>query len=254
MKHRTALLFSLLLTGGISIARGQPARPFPGPPGTARDSAPVDLTGNWVSVVTEDWAWRMRTPPKGDYASIPLNAAGRRAADNWTESQAGSCLAFGAPALLRMPTRARISWEDDRTLKLETDNGMQTRLLEFVPPAARPSGAPSLQGESRAAWQIPNEVNERGEDVGRKAEGGWASLKVVTSNLSPAWLRPNGVPYGADAVLTEYFDWFADGDDAWFVVTAIVDDPAYLSEPFVISSNFKRETNGAKWAPKPCKG
>ena len=59
---------------------------------------------------------------------------------------------------------------------------------------------------------------------------------------------------GANAVLTEYFDTFSDGADAWFVVTTIVDDPANLTEPLVISSNFKREPNGSKWAPKPCKG
>jgi hypothetical protein len=249
MKRSTALLVGLLLTSSTAFGQAQRAvRPAP----TARAAAPVDLTGYWVSVVTEDWAWRMRTPPKGDYASIPLNAAGRQVADTWTQDQDGSCLAFGAPAMLRMPTRAHITWQDDQTLKLETDNGVQTRLLRFGP-ASRPASAPSLQGESHATWQIPNQVTERGEDTGQKSEDDWAPLKVVTTNLSAAWLRPNGVPYSADAVLTEYFDWFADGDDAWFVVTTIVDDPAYLTEPLVISSNFKREPNGAKWAPKPCK-
>ena len=37
-----------------------------------KEGAPVDLTGYWVSVVTEDWRWRMKTPPKGDVASLPL--------------------------------------------------------------------------------------------------------------------------------------------------------------------------------------
>ncbi|MEO8465595.1 MAG: hypothetical protein ABI640_09665 [Gammaproteobacteria bacterium] len=250
MKRSAPLFACLLLTGAALGQTPGSARQAP----TARSSAPVDLTGYWVSVVTEDWAWRMRTPPKGDYASIPLNAAGEHAADTWTEAEDGSCLAFGAPAMLRMPTRARITWVDDQTLKLETDNGVQTRLLHFGPSPANSSGAPSLQGGSHATWQIPNQVTDRGENTGQKSDDAWAPLKVVTTNLSPAWLRPNGVPYSANAVLTEYFDRFADGDDAWFVVTTIVDDPAYLTEPLVISSNFKREANGAKWAPKPCKG
>jgi hypothetical protein len=249
MKRRAALLVCLLSAGAFAQAQ-QAARPAP----TARGSAPVDLTGYWVSVVTEDWAWRMRTPPKGDYASLPLNAAGKRAADAWTESQDGSCLAFGAPAVLRMPTRVHITWADEQTLKLETDNGVQTRLLRFGPAAPDATGTPSLQGRSHAVWQIPNQVNDRGEDAGRKSEDQWAPLKVATTNLSAAWLRPNGVPYSANAVLTEYFDSFTDGADTWFVVTTIVDDPAYLTEPLVISSNFKREANGMKWAPKPCKG
>src|SRR5688572_13854775 len=49
----------------------------------ARASAPVDLTGHWVSVVTEDWRYRMITPPKGEYGSVPLNAEGRKIADSW---------------------------------------------------------------------------------------------------------------------------------------------------------------------------
>mgnify|MGYP003342381936 CR=1 FL=1 len=60
MKHSAALLLSLVCAGGSALGQAQPsARPAP----TARSSAPVDLTGYWVSVVTEDWAWRMRTPP-----------------------------------------------------------------------------------------------------------------------------------------------------------------------------------------------
>lgn len=251
MRRSAALLLALLSIAGTAFGQAQrPARPAP----TARGGAPVDLTGYWVSVVTEDWAWRMRTPPKGDYASIPLNEAGKRVADAWTEAQDGSCLAFGAPAMLRMPTRVHLTWRDDQTLALEADNGAQTRLLRFGPEAAEAPGAPSLQGRSRATWQIPNQVTDRGEDTGRKSDDRWAPLKVVTTNLSPGWLRPNGVPYSANAVLTEYFDAFTDGNDAWFVVTTIVDDPAYLTEPLVISSNFKREPSGAKWAPKPCKG
>ena len=47
-------------------------------PETPQALAPFDLTGNWVSVVTEDWRWRMVTPPQGDFSSIPLNEEGER--------------------------------------------------------------------------------------------------------------------------------------------------------------------------------
>jgi len=224
-----------------------------------RAQAPVDLTGYWASVVTEDWPWRMHTPPKGDYASLPLNAEGRRVADTWTEALDGSCLAFGAAAVLRMPTRVHITWQDERTLKLETDNGRQTRLFHFDAAAATRAGAPrSLQGTSVAEWQAAEVVSARGTEGGetsaRVGDGGWTPLKVRTTNLTAAWLRPNGVPVSEDAVVTEYFDWFGEGADQWFVVTTMVDDPKYLSERLVISSNFRREGNGAKWAPKPCEG
>jgi len=226
-------LLALTLTANSAFAQ----------PTGARAAAPVDLTGTWVSVVTEDWAWRMQTPPRGDYASVPLNDAGRRAADRWTEDLDGSCLAFGAASMLRVPTRVRISWQDADTLKLETDNGRQTRLLHFG--AAPTSRAPSLQGSSAARW-LGNESSEF------HRPGDWASLEVVTTDVLAAWLRPNGVPYSSDAVLTEYFDRFSDGMADWFTVTVVVDDPAYLTEPFVISSNFRREPNGSKWNPKAC--
>ena len=224
-----------------------------------RAPAPVDLTGYWASVVTEDWPWRMHTPPKGDYASLPLNAEGTRVANTWTEAQDGSCLAFGAAAVLRMPTRVHLTWQDERTLKLETDNGQQTRLFHFdTATATRASAARSLQGTSVAEWQESPVVRARGTEGGetsaRVGDGAWTPLKVTTTNLTAAWLRPNGVPVSEDAVVTEYFDWFSEGREQWFVVTTMVDDPKYLNERLVISSNFRLEPNGAKWAPQPCKG
>jgi hypothetical protein len=225
---------------------------------SARSEAPVDLTGYWVSVVTEDWPWRMHTPPKGDYASIPLNDEGTRVADQWTEAQEGSCLAFGAAAVLRMPTRMHITWADDSTLKIETDNGAQTRLFHFDRAAASGPAPRSLQGTSLAEWQQAEVVQARGAEGGetsaRVDSGAWTPLKVRTTNLQAAWLRPNGVPVGENTVVTEYFDYFTEGEQQWLVVTTMVDDPQYLRERLVISSNFRREPNGTPWAPRPCQG
>ena len=69
------LTLALLAATTIAIAQFGPP---PGPPRPARASAPEDVTGYWVSLVTEDWRWRMVTPPKGDFASLPLNPEGRR--------------------------------------------------------------------------------------------------------------------------------------------------------------------------------
>jgi len=244
-RHRFAL-------GMLLAAIGQPAAAQ-----SARSEAPVDLTGYWVSVVTEDWPWRMHTPPKGDYASIPLNAEGRRVADLWTEAQDGSCLAFGAAAVLRMPTRVHITWADDSTLKIETDNGEQTRLFHFDRAAANGPAPRSLQGTSLAEWQQSEVVRARGAEGGetsaRVDSGAWTPLKVTTTNLQAAWLRPNGVPVGENAVVTEYFDYLVEGAAQWLVVTTMVDDPQHLSERLVISSSFRRESNGARWAPRPCR-
>ena len=225
-------------------------------PATPREIAPVDLTGYWVSVVTEDWQWRMFTPRKGDYASVPLNPEGTRVANQWNPAEDGSCRAFGAAALLRMPTRLHITWENDSTLKIETDAGQQTRRFHFGGAAPRP-GSRSLQGHSLAQWQVAGSVTSSGADGGALVTRGssrtWGSLKVVTTNLRAGWLRRNGVPYSENAIVTEYFDRFSDEQDEWFTVTTMVEDPQYLTQPFVISSNFKKEPDGSKWSPAPCK-
>jgi hypothetical protein len=227
--------------------RGGRAGGPPAPPATPRAGAPVDLTGTWVSTVTEDWRWRMVTPPKGYAASIPLNPAGRKATDSWDPATDGSCRAYGAAALMRVPGRFRVSWENDSTLKVESDAGQQTRVFYFD--AARQPGPPSLQGHSVASWERP--VGRGGAPVPVT----WAPLKVVTRNLTGGWLRKNGVPYSADATVTEYFLFHSDpGAGDRLTVTTIVDDPMYLLQPFITSSDFKKEADNSKWNPVPCKG
>src|SRR5580658_10515234 len=85
--------------------------------GTAKALAPEDFTGYWVALVTEDWLYRMRTPPKGDYEAVPLNAAGLKMADAWDpakdEATGNQCKAYGAPAIMRVPGRLHITWQDD---------------------------------------------------------------------------------------------------------------------------------------------
>ena len=238
-------------SGATMHAQGRGGGAPAGPPASPRAAAPTDLTGNWVAVITEDWQWRMVTPGKGDYASVPLNPAGRKLADSWTPDQDGSCKAYGAPALLRHPGRLRISWEDERTLKIETDAGVQTRRLRFG--AMAPSAPRDLQGHSVAEWQSPPGTPAAGAAAGPPPTARSGTLKVVTTNLQAGWLRRNGVPYSENAVLTEYFDRFTDGASEWFAVTTVVEDPANLTMPFVISSNFKKEADPSRWTPSPCK-
>jgi len=245
-----ALVASALLAG---VVAAQPPGGAAAPPAKPRDAAPIDLTGQWVAIVNEDWRWRMVTPPKGDYASVPLNDEGRRVADQWDPANDGACEAYGAAALLRMPTRLRIRWQGDDELVIETDAGRQTRLLDFGTPAA---GAPrSLQGQSTAKWVTPPRPGGgpglAGAGGGPERTGGY--LEVKTSNLLPGWLRRNGVPYSEDAAVTEYFARFAaPNGDEWLMVTTIVDDPRYLTQRFIVSNHFRREAEGGKWNPRAC--
>jgi hypothetical protein len=225
-----------------------------GPPPPAKQEAVIDLTGYWVSIVNEDWRWRMLTPPKGDYASVPLNAAGKKVADTWDISQDGSCKAFGAAGLMRMPTRLHITWAGDEVLKIESDAGEQTRTLYFKAAQLPPAGAKTAQGRSLAVWEhtMPPSGGMGFNRPGPPPPGG--DLKVVTTDLAAGWLRRNGVPYSENTTVTEYFDRFPTPDgNEWFVVTTQVDDPQYLQVPFITSSHFRREPNGAKWHPSACK-
>jgi ABC-type transport system substrate-binding protein len=238
------LLISLLMTAVL----GAQGRATQAPVSTARAAAPIDLTGNWVSVVTQGWRWRMVTPAKGDYASIPITLEAKKAGDNWDpardEAAGEQCKSYGAAALMAVPTRLRITWQDANTLKIETDAGTQTRLFYFG--EKRPQrGAPTWQGDSVAQWERPR--------AGRGLASKGGSLKVVTTHLRPGYLRKNGVPYSADAVLTEYWDVSADPNgDQWITLTSTVQDDKYLREPWVTALNFKKERDGGKWDPTPC--
>lgn len=241
----------LCLSGVGPLAQG---RRGGGPP-SPQAGAPVDLTGSWVSVVSEDWRLRMLTPAKGDYSSIPVNDEARRVGDTWDpakdEAAGLQCKAYAAPAIMREPGRLRITWQDDRTLKMETDAGQQTRLFHFDgrPPAGP---EPSWQGYSSARWEVP--VRNTAGAPGRGGATSTRTLEVVTTRIRPGYLRKNGIPFSANASVTEYYDLFKnpDGTD-WFTVTTIVEDPQYLRGPWVTTTDFKREPDGSKFKPTPCR-
>jgi len=252
-------------------AFGQAAAPAggtaPAPPPAAQQAAPIDMTGYWVSIVTEDWRWRMVTPAKGDYASVPINIEAKKVADMWDpakdEAAGEQCKSYGAPAIMRVPGRLHITWQDSNTLKVETDAGQQVRLLHFgkwSPPSGEPAG---WQGDSVATWQTPKPLGGGG-GLSTAAEQGrvfstadnstkYGSLKVVTTHLRPGYLRKNGIPYSANASMTEYWDLNRESNgDQWIVITTVVNDPTYLQEDWVTALHFQKEPDGSKWDPTPC--
>lgn len=230
-----------LLSAGVLFVAARPAT-------AQRDVAAFDPSGYWVAVVTEDWKFRMVTPAKGVYDGVPLNAAGRQLADTWDPgaAQDPDCRNYGAASLLRMPGRLRIDWADTQTLRIVSDAGNQTRLLRFGPEPESATSA-SRQGSSVAEWQYaPGQSSRDGASLA-------GDLKVVTTRLEPGFLRPNGVPQGAAALVTEYFNVHrAPNGDDWLVVTIVVADPQYLSRPYVTSAHFKRVASDAGWHPTPC--
>jgi len=220
------------------------------PPASGKAGAPIDLTGYWVAEVTEDWRWRMVTPAKGDWESVPMNQESQAVAEKWDpqkDTQAGEqCKSYGAPALMRTPTRLNITWVDDNTLSVQADYGKQTRLLHFG--TWKPAGnALSLQGDSTAYWEAP------GGGRNPRANSGAGSLVVSTKNLRPGYLRKNGIPYSASTTMTEYWDLIKEANGEQRILILIqVDDPMYLQQPWIVPIHFKKEADGSKWDPSDC--
>ena len=267
------LIAGMSLSAAVSVEgqRGGPPAAAP----TPKAAAPIDLTGYWVSIVSEDWRYRMVTPTRGDYQGVPMTPDAVKVADAWdpaADTAAGNqCRSYGAAAIMRVPGRVHITWPDDNTLRLETDAGTQVRTFRFDPSTssgssraqsrdepstggdsgARPKGAPTWQGESVAQWETPG--------AGRGGRGAapdaprTGSLKVVTTSLKAGYLRKNGVPYSENATLTEYFDIARErSGDQLLVVTAVVDDAKYLRQPFIVSTQFKKQADAKGWDPSPC--
>ncbi len=278
MKRALLFVAAFAFSVGAAVAAAQPRGGATAQ--TPRSSAPIDLAGDWVAVVTEDWRHRMATSRKGDFESVPLNAEGRRVANEWNleaDNAAGlQCKAFGVGGIMRQPGLLHITWADDDTLKVEFDAGTQTRQLEFG--NAQPAGEPTWQGFSRAEWQRPPGGNagpvraQIGNSAGPIAPGGGGrgqrggpapsaalteggALKVSTTGFRAGYLRKNGVPYSEAANITEYFHRLPEAADgnAWLHVLTIVEDPRYLNDAFLTSTHFKREPNGSKWNPTACR-
>ena len=237
--------------GAVAIAgqRG-PAAPAAAP----QAAAPFDPSGYWVALVSDEWRYRMLTPPKGNFDYVPLNTEGQRVTREWDpardESAGEQCKGYGAGGIMRLPARLHITWADERTLRMDIDTGTQTRTLHFAAAGQAPA-APvdaTWQGYSVAQWDIPG--GGRGLAPGQPRFG---QMKVVTNHLRPGYLRKNGVPYGANAVLTEHMSRLVDDDGAQYLaVTSILDDPQYLAQPWVRTSQFRKQADARGWTPTAC--
>jgi len=263
-KFLPSFVIAVVLSAALAVTLGAQAQggaqAAPQAPRTPQAAAPADLTGYWVAAITEDWRFRMVTPPKGDFASVPLNAEGTKVGNAWDMQKdiaAGEqCRAFGAAGIMRMPVRLHVTWQDDNNLKMEIDNGNQVRAFHFDKNAQAPAQA-DWQGHSVAEWETV--AAGQGLAPGGGGRGGGqgpplsGSLKVVTTKMKPGYLLRNGAPYSANAVLTEFYDRTTEPNgDSWLILTSVVDDPTYLAQPFMLTTHFKREADGSKFSPRPC--
>ena len=255
-------LVLFIASAGVHAQRGRGQAPQATNP---RAAAPIDLTGYWGSIIVDEWRFRV-TPQKGDIAYLPLNPEARKLANAWDpskdESEGLQCKAYGAVGVMQRPGRLHITWENELSLRLETDAGTQTRLLHFgIPAPPEQRGEATWQGYSHATWLVAGRALldlgglgfvPGGRNPGRvPARGG--TLRVVTTNLRPGYIRKNGVPHSSNAVLTEYIT-VLDGQegDTYLTVTASVEDPTYLTGPFLRTYTFRKLADAKGWDPTPC--
>ena len=167
--------------GGGAAQGNQPAR-------TGRPGAPFDPSGYWVSLITNNWRFRMVPPAKGDYGVIPISVAGKKIADAWDPAQdeatGNQCKYYGAASIMYQPTRIHVTWQDDNTLRMDTDAGTQTRVFQFGNPTA-PLGKRTWQGNSVAVWEARRANN---------AAPAARYLKVTTNNMLPGTCARTACP------------------------------------------------------------
>src|SRR6266550_2642270 len=190
-RYRIVLIALLSLLPSIHVA-------------AQRAAAPDDYTGYWESAVTEKWRFRMLVPDKNDYIQVPLNPEGRKIAAQWDpakdEASGEACRSYGAGGIMQVPGRLHITWQDDNTLKVDTDSGQQTRLFHFAG-SAPANEKPSWQGYAAASWGGGDPRDRRdgqggpvqdkeGRLVVDRAQQKQADyLRVVTTRMRPGYLQ-----------------------------------------------------------------
>jgi hypothetical protein len=198
-----------------------------------------DIAGEWNNRFDEDQAERIPGPEIGDYLGLPINASARLHADSWDASlltlPEHQCKPHPSDYGIRGPAQLRVWKEvDTATQKLiayHTLISWQTpqRTIWMDGRPHPPDFAPhTWQGFSTGVWN--------GDE-----------LVITTTHLKTGWIRRNGVPRSEKAVVTEH--WIR--HEKYLTVATIVDDPAYLTQPFIRTTDFV-ENPDQVIPPYPC--
>ena len=197
----------------------------------AADAQQVDLSGFW-SVGTGLHEERpIRGDPgveAGEYVGIPINEAGRQHADAWV------------PAM-----HSLIEWQarpHPVTYSMRAP-GPNMRWAPVIDPESQQTIAYTVQGlfgnAERVIWldgrPHPSKYAEhlwQGFSTGEYLPDG--TLKVTTTHIKYSFIHRNGLPLSPYAVFTEYYRRHGD----MLLGMLIIDDPIYLDEPMVRTSNW----------------
>jgi len=195
--------------------------------------AQIDLSGDWSTLYHEDSAHRGAGPELGDYTGMPINEAGRLKAESWDASilslRERQCVPHISTYALRGPATIRI-WRDppDPT----TGNVAAYHILGSYgrPRTIWVDGRPHPSRYAPHTWT--------GFSTGR-----WDgnTFIVTTTHVKTGWIQRNGVAHSDQATMTEYFV----RHQNHLLVVTLIEDPIYLEEPFVRTTNFALTLTGA---------
>jgi hypothetical protein len=189
-------------------------------------AAQSELTGKWRGLFHEDYDHRIPGPELGDYTGIPLNEAGRLKARTWDAS------ILSQPEQQARPHPAQYSMRGPASL----------RISEVVDPQTYRVVAYTIAGlfgnADRTIWMDgrPHPSPRAAHTWNGFSTGEWIgrTLKVTTTHLKAAFLQRNGVPSSVQTRMTELISRHGN----YLLNTTIVEDPVYLDEPFVRTTNF----------------
>ena len=186
----------------------------------------------------EDQPERVPGPELGDFLGIPINDAARLRAEAWDASlqtlPEWQCRPHSADYIWRGPSQLRISKEVD-----PVSRDLVAYHAEWLRSVDRPiylDGRPHPPEGALHTW---------GGFSTAKWEGDM--LTVTVTHLKEGYLRRNGLPRSDKATLTEH--WIRHGD--FLTVVTIVNDPVYLTEPFVRTTDYELNV-GQNIPPYPC--
>lgn len=175
--------------------------------------AQVDLTGNW-------------DPPVGDYVGLPINGAARLRADSWSASlltlPEHQCKPHPVGYGYRGPSDLRIQ----QAVDFNTQRVIQlTVYIEWMAQYRQiwMDGRPHPSSFAPHTWQGFSTGSWEGD-----------TLVVTTTHMKAGWVRRNGLPYSDQATFTDRWTRHAD----YLTHVSILEDPVYLTEPFVRTTNW----------------
>jgi len=202
--------------------------------GSAPAFAQVDLTGEWGARQQEDQPHRNPGPELGDYAGFPINQAARQKAEAWDAS------ILSQPERQTQPHPAQYS--------LRGGGGPNLHFAKIYNPLDHTLMAYSMQSlfgrADRIIWldgrPHPSDYTEHTWDG--FSTGVWEgdTLVVTTTHMKQGVIQRNGIASSPYGVMTEHI--WRHGD--YLTIFTSVDDPIFLDEPFVRTSNWVRNPNG----------